>query len=137
MPNFQMTASHEWQRVGSVLITFTVTGWIDDSVFDAYLKALADPEVRLVLSVAEGSNSLTATQRRSAADLLKTRKMPAIVVTDDRVTRGILTAISWLGANVSGYSWTSLKDAIERTGESPENQQQLYDLAMAFRERPK
>ncbi|MCA9698781.1 MAG: hypothetical protein KC431_14750, partial [Myxococcales bacterium] len=97
-----------------------------------YIEDVAQDSVRLVLALVWGSITITATQRRSAADVLKRKGSRAVVLTDSRISRGVLTAVSWLGGNIQGYPWSQLEQAVEDAGGESETKVKLRDVSRKY-----
>jgi hypothetical protein len=126
---------HQWCRVGDVVVSFTGPGEINDLLWGRYVEALAADGVRVALAMtADDAAGLSATQRKVASDALQTRGRSAVAVTNSRITRGVITAASWLGVKVRGFSWDQLEEAIRYTAEDSEVQQQLRALAAHYRD---
>jgi predicted Fe-Mo cluster-binding NifX family protein len=123
---------HQWDRKGDVMFTRTLSGEIADEDWYKFLEDLKNG-VRVVFAVSHGDVAPSATQRRDAAKILSDHKITAIVLTDSRVSRGILTAMSWFGASVMAFPWTELQRAVEAASESEEVRQQLISSATNFR----
>jgi hypothetical protein len=130
------TQPHVWELLQDVMVTQTVPGPISDELYiNQFVSDLKKNTVRVIFSVAFGATSLTATQRKAAADVLRDKHILAIVVTDSRMTRGIITAVSWLGANAKAFGWddVDLSKAVQATGASAELQARLTQIAKKFR----
>jgi hypothetical protein len=108
------TGPHQWTSVGEVLISFTVPGSIGTATWDAYVKELN--KCSRYLSLCIGAVNVTSHQRKLAADALVKRKVPVVVVADDRITRGMVTAVSWLGVNIKSFSWEEIRPAVKHLG---------------------
>jgi hypothetical protein len=39
-----------------------------------------------------------------------------VIITDDVLVRGVVTAVSWLGANVKSFAWKDIDRAFARLG---------------------
>ena len=57
------------------------------------------------------------------------------MVTDDKLVRGILTAISWFGGNVKAYPWAELKAAIQYLKIPSHSEDRVESLAAELRRR--
>lgn len=123
---------HQWDRKGDVMFTRTLSGEIADEDWYKFLDELKNG-IRVVFAVSHGDVAPSATQRRDAAKILSDHKITAIVLTDSRVSRGILTAMSWFGANVVAFPWSELQRATEAASDSPDVRQQLVTSATNFR----
>lgn len=127
-----MAESLEWELVGDVMVVMTRPGPIPQPRWDNYISDIVENDVRLVFALVAGSITVNATQRKSAADVLKQKNSSAVVLTDSRVARGILTAISWLGANVKAIPWSDIDRAVEETSSPAPVSKRLKQLAEKF-----
>lgn len=125
-------APFEYELVDDVMVTRNRPGTVDDRLWNKYIEDLLKANVKATFSMVEGSITVTATQRRSAAEALKSKDVPAVVIIDDRISRGILTAISWLGGNVKGFSWSEVDEAVKAVGTAPATRAKLATLAKQF-----
>lgn len=122
-----------WNIVGEIIITRQAPEKeVPDSVWTEFTKALASGKFRHIFSFTIGNTSIKPTQRKSAAEILKREDIPATVMTDNRVTRGILTAVSWLGAKVKAYSWTELDAAMDAANVPKESRAEVQRVATEF-----
>lgn len=128
-PNFP----HDWEINGDVLVAITAPGTIDTATWNKFIESLKKPEVRKVLNFVRGEVTIDAVKRKQAADTVTERKLEVTVVTDNRLTRGVLTAVSWLGANIKAYSWSDMEKALDRIGASPTDRSRILQVAEAFR----
>lgn len=137
MPTLELKKCHEWHRVGDVIMTFTSAGDMEDKVWNEFLVFLKAQEgARIVFCVASNDQgTMSANQRKSGAEILKQMNLHAIVVTDSRLVRGILTAVGWLGADVRPQSWAALDTAVKQASDDPTTQKTLFELATEFRRR--
>lgn len=109
----------EWAIMGDLAVMFSSDGDVPAASWQKYLAELKANRVTKILSLTPGHTSLTSVQRKEAADIAKAQGIVAAVVTDDRLVRGMLTALSWLGVNVKGFSWDEIKEALHYMGVSP------------------
>ncbi|NVB37653.1 hypothetical protein G6O69_07400 [Pseudenhygromyxa sp. WMMC2535] len=134
MSQIEMKHPHEWRLIGEVMVTFTIEGELSDQLYvDQFLGDLKKSQAEVIFSLATGSNSITASQRKAAADVMKSKNLKAIILTDSRVTRGVLTAVAWLGGNVVGFPWDQIDRAVAATGASPQVQEQIVAYANEFK----
>ena len=129
----QLPAPYDWERVGDILMMRSVAGPISNELWDEMLAELATPQIRIVFALSFGASSISAIQRKKTADVMSVRNTPAIVVTDSRVTRGLLTAISWLGANIQSYPWPKVEMAISRLDATAQEQAKIRETTNEFR----
>jgi hypothetical protein len=131
MPKLQLKEPHEWYIVGDVLASFTSAGVIDDETRASYVDVLQNGKFRVNLACsADGSISLT--QRKGTSDAVKSRNLPVIVLTDSRITRGVVTALNWLGANIGAYSWVGLNAALKSLEVDPKVEEDLRAMVEHF-----
>jgi predicted Fe-Mo cluster-binding NifX family protein len=126
------TDPHQWEIIGDIVFTRTREGVIPDETWARFLADIKKG-ARIVFAVSEGDPAPSPTQRRDAAKALTDHGVTAIVITESRISRGILTAMSWFGANVKAYSWTELDKAIEHASSSAPVQKEIRARADAFR----
>ena len=55
-----------------------------------------------------------------------------VVLTDNRVTRGLAMTVAWLGAKLDAYPWSQLSHALDRMRLTEDARQRLYDIAREF-----
>ncbi len=125
--------AHEWQVVGDIIVTRTADE-IPDAQWDPFIERISVGDIARIFSLVVGPATITATQRKGAAETFKTRGIEATVITDNRMTRGILTALSWLGAHVKGFRWTDLEPALANLGATGDERDQLAAIAERCRQ---
>jgi len=123
----------DWGVVGDVLLTRAVAGRIPDDAWFGMIEDMRRDEVKFIFSLSMGSAGVSAQQRRAAAEVMQSRDVPAVVIADSRITRGILTAVSWLGANIQSFPWERVDDAMARVQTSPAVLEELRELVEQFR----
>jgi hypothetical protein len=100
-----------------------------------FVAAMGGDGVKLIFAMTTNdSPGITATQRKAAADVMTAKSLNSVVVTSNRLTRGILTALSWLGAKVKGFNWDTLESALELI-DDPSVRNSVRELAVEFQER--
>ncbi len=123
----------KWDIVGDVFIVHTTEGRVPDSDWNAFVQELRTKPVRKFLGASTGSTDVSSTQRKAAAEVMKERNISATVVTDDRLVRGVVTAASWLGANIKSFSWAELNACLRALDASPEQHAQITATLMRLR----
>jgi hypothetical protein len=131
MAGLQMKEPHEWHLVDDVMVTFTIAGTISDRLWDRFIADLKNNNVRVIFSCADNGN-ISSSQRKLTSETLQAKNIYAVVVTNSRITRGMLTAISWLGGQLNGFSWDDLDGAL-KAAQNPKVENQIRDLALSFR----
>lgn len=84
----------------------------DDAAWDAYVESLATTDKRRVLVVSDGPGP-NAAQRQRMVERLGDHETPTAVVSGSLTVRGIVTALSWFGANIRGFSSSELDGALD------------------------
>lgn len=110
----------KWILVDDVFISCATEGSVPDEVWASYVKDLHERRFAKHLATAVGAVALTSTQRKSAAEVIMRRGVPVAVVTDERLVRGIVTAVSWLGVDIKAFSWGEVRPALRHLQVSPE-----------------
>lgn len=132
----EMKQPHEWYRLGDIVVSFTMGGQIEDALWDQYVAALRADGVRMLFGIAsEDASGISATQRKAASDAMQQKSIQAVAVTNSRVLRGVLTAVSWLGAKVKAYSWDSFDQALQAAGADASQQAELRAMMAVFTQR--
>jgi hypothetical protein len=104
--------------VDDLLVSVSRAGSEDKGVLNQrdmahFLDVLRTAPIKRYLACMHGSFNSSSVQRKEGADLIKSRDIEVAVITDDRLVRGIVTALSWLGARVSAFSWADIGKSLE------------------------
>jgi hypothetical protein len=119
---------------GTWLISLSRPGVVTDREWDDFLDAIRrSPDLKYVIGVSLGTVTLNSVLRKKAADLLKERGIFAVVITDDKMVRGVATAVSWVGAKVKAFSWEDIDAALEFVGASPDAMARMRKSIMALK----
>ncbi len=92
-----------WVSLGKLVITYSGSGHVPHGRFENCLKVLAAPGVETVLACSENTRP-TSLQRTAVAKVLRGKKI-IVVVDANPITRGIITAIGWLGIPMTSFGW--------------------------------
>lgn len=84
------------------VVVLAGTGVMPDSFIDGLSHEVDTYDVTRILALAQGRVKMTSVQRRRVAETFKGLKVAGIA--DDAFTRGVITAISWLGLNIKGFA---------------------------------
>jgi len=98
---------------GDLLISVTSAGVVSDQDWQEFTKALRTQRVTKYLAASLGKTEASSVQRREAAQILKAKGIRTAVLTDDTFTRGLVTAVGWLGANVSAFTWSDIDSGLK------------------------
>ena len=128
------TDTHRWHFIADIVVTETVPGEITDDLYFRFVNEIDIRNVWTVFSMAQSeAGSISATQRKRVSAVMSKKGIAAVVITDDTLTRGIVTAVSWLGVKAKAFTWKEIEKAIEFTTPKPEIQDQLRKIAFRFR----
>lgn len=128
----QIKLPHDWETVDDIIVAVTAPGDIDSQVWTRYVGDLKQPHANYVLSLVRGAVSIDAVKRNEAASTVKDNNLQVIVITESRLTRGVLTAVAWMGANITALSWNDLEKAFDKIKASDETRLRILTIADAF-----
>lgn len=123
---------HDWEAIDDVIVAVTAPGVIQNDRWAQFIETLQRPQTKKIFNLVRGEVTIDAVKRKQAADAVSQGKLEVIVVTDSRITRGVLTAVSWLGANIKAFSWSDLDKAVEKAVSSATAAHRIQEIAKAF-----
>src|SRR4029078_1357689 len=89
-----------------------IPGRIPDPVWDAFLDAIKLQRPRYCLVLCLGRVEGDAAQRRRSTLTVMRTRTTVVVLTDNRMTRGLAMAVAWFGAKLDAYPWIELEHAV-------------------------
>src|SRR5690242_17139423 len=98
-------APHKWFILADVVVSFTLPGAVHDDDWMPFVNAIRNEPVTRYLGTAIGVIDVTSVQRKLISTELSRKRIPVAAVTDERVIRGIATAVSWLGVDIKAFAW--------------------------------
>lgn len=101
-----------WCVLGRLMLVHTYPGPVDDQRFSACLREIEERRITHLLSAGVGAAEINSVQRKAASETIVGVNVVAIV--DHALTRGFITAFSWLGARIKSYPSSKLDLAIEQ-----------------------
>ena len=119
-------------QIADVLLICSGAGVLADPDFQRMYGACKQASVRKILGLS-GPTEMTSVQRKAAAEIAKDRGIFTVTITNERLTRGIVTAVSWLGMNIKAYSWDELRTGIRQLGLTPDLEELVYEEALAMK----
>lgn len=123
---------HEWEIVGNVMVTRT-SGEIPNALWQPFIAELVSAEAAKIFSLVVGPANINAAQRRNGAETFKSRGIQATVIVDNTMTRGVLTALSWLGVGIKGFAWSELDNAFRHLAPAKHDEDVLRAIAARCR----
>jgi hypothetical protein len=126
-------AKLSWDVFDHVLVSFATAGAFADEDWQELVKAVKEPRVSLFISATSGVTEANSVQRKALIEVFKQKRMPAIIITDEGMVRGMVTAASWLGADVKAFSWEALQDVGKHIGASVATTEKIVEALKLFR----
>jgi hypothetical protein len=126
-------ATHHWVIVGDVLVAFTTPGALPDDRWEAMIHELATKPIIGYLGTSVGVVEVTSLQRKLGAETAKKRGIPSAIVTEEALVRGLVTAASWLGANIKSFTWSELRQAVQFLGTAKHNEEKVVRAVMTLK----
>ncbi len=111
-----------------LLIGLTTVGPIPDPVWDDFIRHLKKPEITKYIGTVVGATEANSVQRKAAAEVFKARKLPVVVVTESSLVRGLVTAVSWMGANVKAFDWPDVRKGLDHLGVTGSQQEKAVAI---------
>jgi hypothetical protein len=103
---------HRWKTIDDVIVSFTIPGRIPDPIWDAFLEAIMSQRPRYCLVLCLGRVEVDSAQRRRSTLTVMRTRTEVVVLSDNRMTRGLAMAVAWFGAKLDVYPWHSLERAV-------------------------
>lgn len=127
-----MDEPHRWKTIDDVIVSFTIPGRISDAVWDAFLADITAGRPKYCLVLCLGRVEVDAAQRRRSTHAVMRTRTAVVVLTDNRMTRGLAMAVAWFGAKLDAHPWSELAQAIDGLEVAPATRQQLLREAQRF-----
>ncbi len=124
---------HRWEVINELVVCFTTSGAIRDDVWNGFVKDMSLKQVTKCLSLAVGDIDVTSVQRKAVSDVAKARAIGTAVVTDAKLVRGMVTAVSWLGVDIKAFPWTGVKEALKHLKVTPATERLALETVHRFR----
>ncbi len=106
-------ASHQWMFLDNLLVTVSSSGLIPAETWDSFIAAMREAKgTTRYLAATTGPIETTSIQRKEVFEVAKNLRMRVAVVTDERLTRGIVTAAAWVGVDCASFSWAEAQKAV-------------------------
>jgi hypothetical protein len=100
-----------WVFVGPLLVICHQEGDVPEARLAQIFDEMDHKKPTHVLSTGKGGARINSVQRKKAFEVF--RNMTVCALVDNAITRGIVTAIGWLGLNVRVFSTADLRKAVE------------------------
>lgn len=127
-----MDEPHRWKTIDDVIVSFTTPGRISDAVWDAFLADISAERPKYCIVLCLGPVEVDAAQRRRSTQAVMRTHTTVMVVTDNRMTRGLAMAVAWFGAKLDAYAWSELERIIGGLDVAAATREQLLHEARRF-----
>jgi hypothetical protein len=97
-------AIFKWVKHGDVMVNVNTAGTMSDASWSMFVAELGARDYTRYIGASLGNFEITAVQRKDAAAALRGNGVAVAIVTNDVLVRGLVTAVSWLGANVKSFA---------------------------------
>ncbi len=128
-----VSSALSWAIAGDVLIAFNRPQPIPDDVFEVFLKSIPTYQFTKLLATSTGPAHVNSSQRKHFAETFRQAKVAT--VSDHRITRGIITAMGWLGLQIRAFGWDRLRDAIEFLDPQGVTASEVHAVTLKLREK--
>jgi hypothetical protein len=125
----------DWIIIDDLMISVTTAGVMPQDAWDRLIQQLKTQPIKKLLATSVGSTDVDSIKRKTGTDVVKTKNIQVATVTDDKIVRGLVTAASWLGANIKAFSWLDLRAAIKHLRVPADQEDDIYSSAMELRAR--
>jgi hypothetical protein len=124
-----------WVIEGNLMIVCSSAGEMPPERWTAFMDDLKSRPINRCLGLNLGTVSMTSVQRSEAGEIVKQKGIHSAVVTDDKLVRGIITAISWFGGSVRAYTWSELKEAVKYLKVPDHSEERVVAMSVELRRR--
>lgn len=126
---------HRWRYMHGVVAAYSSEGVMRDVDWNAMVHDLRTAEPFLgYLGASVGAVQVSSVQRKSGVDAMRERDRPTAIVSESRLVVGLVTAASWLGANIKAFAWRDLESAVRFLGVSEPHVAEITAWILATRE---
>ena len=103
----------KWVKDGDVMIGVNTPGKFNDDVWSEFLADFSVPDYKVYIGCTLGILEVSSKQRKASAVALRQNGASVIVITDEVLVRGVVTAVSWLGVKVKSFAWSDFDRALQ------------------------
>ncbi len=125
-----MNANLQWGICNSVFIVISDEGTVDDYKWSELLSDIKKSNVSSYIGIAFGNTITSPTQRSMMFDILKSKNVKTVLVTDSSITRGFATIASWFNVKVTAFPHNGLEDAIATL---ISDQVEFYEIVLSIK----
>ncbi|HEX2572824.1 MAG TPA: hypothetical protein VH877_24955 [Polyangia bacterium] len=128
-----------WKVIDDILIACSTAGEVPQELWKDLIADVRKHRVTKVIGLSLGQSSISSSQRKEVSELARLQGIRLVNITDDKLVRGIMTALSWLGVNVIAFPMSQLREGIASLKLPLPLQERVYTEAVELRrltERP-
>jgi len=126
-------ANVEWVIMDDVAVCLASRGDVPNDRWLEYMQELRTQRVTKILTGTVGPINMTSLQRKQGAEISDELQITNAVVTDEQIVRGFMTALSWVGVKIKGFSWADLDEAIRYLQLPPDMVDRVSQTVMDLR----
>jgi hypothetical protein len=117
-----------------IIVCFS-RGAIDQQRFEGYINECREHGHHLVAAVgcSVGMATATAEQRKLVPTALKGKRLA--IVADNIMTRGLVTALNWLGMKIKSFNWEQFDELVHYLAVEGVPSARIREAIMELRER--
>ncbi|PRP97864.1 hypothetical protein ENSA5_30970 [Enhygromyxa salina] len=104
----------KWIKDGGLMVAVNTAGNLNDEAWASFMAEFEAGDYTHYIGASLGVLEVTATQRKQAAAAIRRTKVTVAIITDDMLVRGVVTAVSWLGANAQSFPWKDIDRALDK-----------------------
>jgi hypothetical protein len=106
----------EAAHVDDVLVVCHAQGTMPSDVWKRFMSVVRKKPITRYIGACVGAPDSTSTQRQELFAYLKENHVQVVVITDEQLVRGIVTAANWVGVNARAFPWMDMRGALEQAG---------------------
>jgi hypothetical protein len=123
-----------WVTVGNLVVSLATPGSVPQDAVDRFLRDLNEKQVKKYLATVIGAAQLNGVQRKQVSEVYRRLGLQVAVLADEVLTRGIVTALGWLGVNIKAFSWKDIRTALQYLEVSKSFEDQAIQAVSRLRE---
>lgn len=128
------TATFVWQRDGDLVYSFATPGRLEDNDWIVLINEIKNNPVTKYLG-ATRETEVSTVQRTLMRETFKTKRVKAAAVSGSALVRGIVTAVSWFGADIKSFTWADVRKALKYLQVTPEQEERACNTLTEWKRR--
>ncbi len=106
----------ESAHIDDTLIVCHAAGTIPPAVWSRFMTEVRKKPITKYIGVTMGFPDATSIQRKDLFSYLTEKHVTVVVITDERIVQGVVTAARWVGVNAYAFSSRDTQAALEQAG---------------------